>query len=415
MSTDRRTLLLDGAKILAISLGLLFVAESCLRIAQPEKVLDIASDRQRIRDLAYRFDPEYLVALKPGAIKTYQRSHANGGQTIRWRVNKSSFRGRELRPDPGTRVIVYGDSNVQARFSALEDTFPARLERELTSLWGSDVEVVNAGLVGAGPDQALLRMAGDIERFAPDRIVLHVFADNDFGDIVRNRLFELDGDGALVRSGRPATLDPDLRSTRSRLLLPGAARDLAGRILRRILGPEPRPKRPEGSRAELLVGEILGDCEEEFRIYQERRPRAFSHFDDHYDMDLSLHPDSPAGREKVRLMEAVLAEAARVAEEKGVSLDVVIQPSSRDLTTNMLPNYTDLQRFPEYRRQRLSEIIDGICERLRIPRVNLYPLFLRSDPDSLYFIDDGHWNDAGQALAAREVAEQMRAESPRKG
>lgn len=70
-----------------------------------------------------------------------------------------------------------------------------------------------------------------------------------------------------------------------------------------------------------------------------------------------------------------------------------------------------MQSFPDCRRERLSAIVDEICERLHISRVDLYPLFLRSDPDSLYFIDDGHWNDAGQALAARAVAARIHAES----
>ena len=158
---------------------------------------------------------------------------------------------------------------------------------------------------------------------------------------------------------------------------------------------------------------MLEECEREFRVYEGRQPRTFSHFDDHYDMDLALHPDAPAGREKLRLMEAVLAQAKRVTAERGVALSVVILPSSRDLTTHLSPNHTHLQRFPDYQRERLSRSVDAICRRLGIPRVNLYPLFLRNDPGSLYFVDaDSHWNDAGQALAAREVAERIHAESP---
>jgi hypothetical protein len=95
----------------------------------------------------------------------------------------------------------------------------------------------------------------------------------------------------------------------------------------------------------------------------------------------------------------------RTAEEKGAKLLVIIQPSAIDVTPGVTRlNAVYLSRFDEYRADRLTSVIDEICNRNQIDRINLFPLFVRNNPDSLYFKIDTHWNDAGQDLAARETA-----------
>jgi len=57
------------------------------------------------------------------------------------------YRGDELLTDSTPRVVALGDSNIQAVFSNLEDTFPKQLEKNLIAELGDKVEVVNAGVV----------------------------------------------------------------------------------------------------------------------------------------------------------------------------------------------------------------------------------------------------------------------------
>src|SRR6185436_5789593 len=73
------------------------------------------------------------------------------------------------------------------------------------------VEVINAGVTAYGPDQACLRIEDEVARLDPDLVVLAVFADNDFGDLARDKIFRLDGDGRL-RENHPR-LSPKLRAT----------------------------------------------------------------------------------------------------------------------------------------------------------------------------------------------------------
>jgi len=397
-----KRILIDTVISVSIALAVLFLLELVLRILYPEKVLEIAQDRSRIQNIAYQFDPDYLVAHRPNARKQFARSEANGGDIIDWSTNSDAFRGPELRHNPDLRVIVYGDSNIQARFSALGQTFPFKLQKYLRSLSRRDVEVINAGIIGAGPDQALIRFALDVDTYKPDIVVFHIFADNDFGDIVRNRLYELDAGGALVRTGFNADIDQNLESVYPRLLVTRMAQKAL-----KLAGVNYDPAPPEiHQKPDEIVDQWLGLSEEEYAIYKQGKRREVSHFADHYDADIALRSDSESALTKIALMEQVLVQAKAIADEKNVKFVVLIQPSSIDLTTNLAINYEVLQQRPGYQRERLTAIVDDICARHDIPRINLYPVFQGNQPGSLYFLkDDDHWNDAGQKLAAKVAAD----------
>jgi hypothetical protein len=388
----------------SIAVVLLFVAELVLRMLYPEKVLEIAIERQRTENLAYAFHPEYLISLKPNVRKVFRRTHAHEGDVVHWGSNSDSFRGPELRSNPQTRIIVYGDSNIQARFSHLRQTFPYRLQELLESAHGRDVEVINGGIIGSGPDQVLLRFSADVDRYKPDAVIFHVFADNDFGDIVRNRLFELDANDRLVRTTFTPTADSELDAKTPRLLTVKAAL----KVLRLVSGGGSEPGSGPGKTQEERLKEWLAITEKEYAVYKQGKPRSFSHFADHYDFDVALYPDSESAVTKVKLLDRILQEAKATSEKKGVALVVLIQPSSRDLTQNLLLSHADFERFPKYRRDGLSSTVDEICARHGIHRINLYPVFLNNDPQSLYFTaEDDHWNASGQELAARVTAEYL--------
>jgi hypothetical protein len=83
---------------------------------------------------------------------------------------------------------------------------------------------------------------------------------------------------------------------------------------------------------------------------------------------------------------------------------VLIQPSVSDLTSLRPIHFKHLGRDPDYDRRRLTSLIDDICARHQIPRLNLYDAFERNSPERLFFPYDVHWNDRGQELAATETA-----------
>ena len=55
--------------------------------------------------------------------------------------------------------------------------------------------------------------------------------------------------------------------------------------------------------------------------------------------------------------------------------------------------------------------MDKICRRAGIVRINLFDIFMKNDPQTIYFKKaDGHWSDAGQALAAEATADYVQRE-----
>ena len=70
---------------------------------------------------------------------------------------------------------------------------------------------------------------------------------------------------------------------------------------------------------------------------------------------------------------------------------------------------SDLQeQFESYDPRRLSRTLVGICSRANIPYVDLTSTFVDIGAESLYMAGwNDHWNDRGQDVAAREVADYL--------
>jgi hypothetical protein len=391
----------DALIIFAITIALLVSLEAGLRLIFSRTW---SRSQEPKREVAYLFNHDYLIALKPNLRKSFTRRKENGGITVNWETNSNGFRGRELRREPDLRVMVYGDSNIQAPFSRLEDTFVFKLEEYLTaSLPGCDVEVVNAGVIGFGPDQSLIKLSKEADRYKPSLIIFSVFATNDFGDIIRNRLFDLGADGNIVPT--PFARTPDkllidattkgeggIRSFMSSLFIRKAAVAMAARLRR-------------SRTARDIIDDLVSHAEKEYAVYRESQPRRFSHFADHDDLDVAIYPTAESSKIKIQLMAAVLREVKKFTTEKGIELLVLIQPSAVDLTGNLLLSYKDLERYPDYKRTNLTSAIEEMCVAAGIRQINLFETFMRNHPESLYFkTADGHWNDRGQEVAARVTA-----------
>ena len=401
MSRSRQPFVRAGLALFlaASSLGLLAGTELVLRLVYPNKT-------RLSPDEALQPDSVYLYGLKPGVRGKFDRTAANGGDVILWQTNAEGFRGRPLEHDPEVRVVVFGDSNIQAVFSSLEHTFVHRLETGLSRATGRDVEVINAGVVGYGPDQSLLRFREVAPSLRPDLIVIDVFADNDFGDLIRNRLFRVVQGRLESYPHRYRVMQPGLPAR-----LQGFANSLlvvrAARHLLKLAGVESRAN-PAGpvvpTDPSRYVSELIARIEQEQAVYAGSAPDTLAQ-SDHYDLDVATDPEGSTARVKIELMEAVLHQFKVEADRMGIKVLAVIEPSAVDLTTNLLLTHRYLSgRFVNYSPERLSSVVEEICRRNAIPYLNLFPVFQPGSPDALYFRDtDNHWNDEGQRLAADTV------------
>lgn len=381
--------------IVVVTCVLLLLGELILRFGLGLGGPPPVSDRQP----PYVYNPDYGLALRADFELAYN-DKSNGIENQVWSTNSQGFRGPELRDDAAPRVMVYGDSQIHGKEVSLEDTFVKQLEKRLQAQGFPDAEVVNAGLSGAGPDQNLIRIETESLQYEPDVIVFTVFADNDFGDLMRNRLYELNDSGELQRVSYPVVIDQMLEPPRSLLKESGWA--ALANTLQKKLSP---PRSPGSITAEERIQKGLVLAEAEYEVYAKGKPREFSHYDDRYDMDLALFPQQESSQTKRELMTAVLGRMQAFTEANGVGFLILILPSPMDMTENFAwYSYKDFAAYEEYGQKNLSDAVLYGCEASSINCVNLYPVYEQHDPASLYYSHrNNHWNEKGQSLAADAV------------
>jgi hypothetical protein len=375
--------------LVGTTLACLVVAEIVLRVALPDTYA------------IYAFDERYLHKLVPNASKVFVHDAHDGGTRVPVRINSQGFRGEEFAPrKTGKRIVVYGDSFIEAEFTPLEATFTKTLEKFLRGATSEPVEVINAGVVAYGTDQISLRIDDEVDRLKPDAVVVAVYAGNDFGDLMRDKLFRLDDSGKLVEN--PHTISPALRSffaERKRIRVFSAARSVLARaaaFVARARGREVEPAKPTSYIERVLK---LRRAEyEEFVLRQDNEVKNL--FRDSYDADISTNADADAALYKKRLMEQVVLRIKQTLDARGVPVVLLVIPCSIDLCPSGELS-VDKKIYTQYDPAALTNAVQEIAVAHDIKYLNLYDAFRANDPCRLHFnYPNGHWNERGQSLAA---------------
>ena len=116
--------------------------------------------------------------------------------------NRDRFRGTSeysATPVPGTiRIATLGDSLTYGLGANDDQTYPVRLQETLQEQSpGARIEVLNAGIPGAGTGEQALYYDLWVKRFQPKIVVLGVYA-NDAEDDFSRGLFRIGADGEVV-------------------------------------------------------------------------------------------------------------------------------------------------------------------------------------------------------------------------
>jgi len=357
----------------------------------------------------YQPDDRLIFKLVPNSHSVMTRRPINGGEHVAHRINADGFRGEELRPvGSATRVVVYGDSFIHAFYCPAEETFAFQLAEELTPRLGGEVEVVNAGVSSYGPDQISLKMEHELPALRPDLVVVAVLAGNDYGDLLRNKLFKLREDGTLEEN--PYVLDEEIR----RWMEFNQRESVLKRALRETLASmTPTPSHDEG------VGELqrdpnvalmnfwLEEAKREYREYViEGNDMVTNAQQDYYSADVSLLPNSDSARYRVRLMDAVLQRIRDVATRNEVPLVFLFIPHAIDVAEEYDWGRIEADRFPDYDRRNQIAPLEEMARRHGVPFVSLFDIYRRHDANRLYFHGgNDHWNVDGQRMAAQVVAD----------
>jgi hypothetical protein len=353
----------------------------------------------------FQLDARLLYTLVPEARREHRRAAINGGDHVLYRINSAGFRGEELAPgQPAARILVYGDSFIQAEYSELQHTFAERLERRVSERLGKEVEVVNAGVAGYGPDQILRRMQDELARLRPDLVLVALYAGNDFGDLVRNKLYRLNEDGSLRENS--FTISPwltrKLETSRRESILEKIAREAA----RALRGDDPWTLDESASARFSRMDSFLEQSRAEYREYVlEGDDEVRELLVDPYNADVSLTPDADSVHYKIELMDGLVAAMEDLSDELRIPLALVLIPHPIDVDGHESAA-VDRARYPDYEPSGMTDILARIAERRRIPYLNLFAPFRERGGRALYFRGaDDHWNDLGQDVAAASVAE----------
>ena len=351
-----------------------------------------------------QLDDSCLFRPIPGASRVW-RSPLDVSDQVFVEINEDGFRGSPLRP-PGsaTRIAVYGDSYIMAEFTPRAQTFVKRLETKLTDRLKTPVETINAGVTSYGPGQICVRLPDDLELLRPNLLVVCIFAGNDFGDLMRNRLYRFD-DGVLVRN--EIQIGPRMRGTFAHANSSLMLYKLASRWLRRFdqAGMDvPHPDDPLKQRQERFAN-WLDVCVKEYEQFVVERDNLVEEWrSDRYDADVSATPRSDSARHKKKLMQGVLGRLQKIATEAEIPLLVVIIPSSVDVADQHDIIAVDTDIYPDYRRSALTDAVANSAQKLGISHFDLFDTLDGPDAKSYYRDFDDHWSAAGQERCAEAVA-----------
>jgi lysophospholipase L1-like esterase len=358
----------------------------------------------------YQPDDILLYKLVPNSSKVYEHNRENGNRKVAVRINSWGFRGENFQfPSNRKRIVVYGDSFIEGEFSSLEDTFVKQLENELNADNRDSFEVINAGVVGYGPDQESLKMERELDALKPDLVVVSIFPANDFGDLVRNKIYRLNSEDELQLNSYE--LSPSIRSEMQMAAFPKWWHLQITREIRRAYGlssgiTEKVHQLLSGKRGQGkfdLFEEALGLAQRDYREYVlDENNTVKNLFYDYYDADVAFYPERPSSEYKIKLLEKVILRIRRIADSRGIPLVLLIIPSPIDVLDNYYP--VDRMKYKKYRKSALTDIVETIARRSGIRYLNLFPHFRKKDPQQYYFINDNHWNEAGQKLAAELLA-----------
>lgn len=308
-------------------------------------------------------------------------------------------------PDDRFRIVVLGDSFLSTDYIDLEDSLPRRLEAAL----GPGVEVINLGVTGYGTAQEYLYLKEEGLRYEPDLVLVGFFALND----VRNNSFALESRtfGAEDQSawGRPYA---SIENGALEFSYPDVARLTASmernrRAHQHWLDTTPWYRR---TMAWGISKHVLGGARN-----NDERADPYSY--------LGLYvaefpePAHAGGFDYVRHWEegwrvtSTLFDAmGRLCAAHDARLAVFSIPSK--VLVDETQQEFILGRFPEivYDLSKYDGRAEEIAHDHGFDLIDLLPPFLETrQPHALYHRFDGHWSPYGHRVAARILANWVKA------
>jgi len=350
----------------------------------------------------YFYIPDNLTGYshKPGAEGLWNKE---GEAYIT--INRAGIRDRERnleKPAETFRIVLLGDSYTEALQVPLEQTYGARLEKELSgcpALAGREIEAVNFGVSGYSTAQELLVLRHKVPPYHPDLVLLAVFTEND----IRGNSRELDGHDMspyfVMRDGRLVLEDSFRRSTEFRF--------------------QQLPLSSEAFEVSRVL-QVFREAKYKLKAYlkkidQQQRMQGRESPDMGLDAPVYLDPADPVWEHAWKITEELVVLMKREAEDAG-SRFLLVSLSNPDQVHPDLQHRQAVARqlgvpdlfYPDRRIQALAKR-EGI-ELLSLAE----PLAVYAEQQGVFLhgfqnsqIGQGHWNASAHHLAGHLMSERI--------
>lgn len=183
---------ITNLKSLVRNLGL-FAVSTILSLLLAEWLVKTLSPQQ----LAVWHTTEDGMVIHPPGLTTYLTEF---NQEIRFNAMgmRDIDHAKKNREDT-TRILVFGDSFMEALQVVFEDSFPSLLESGLREALHRNVEVINCGVSGWGQDDQLTYLEKYGRALEPDLILVAMTLHNDVSDNMKEQFHTLAYDKLILK------------------------------------------------------------------------------------------------------------------------------------------------------------------------------------------------------------------------
>lgn len=305
------------------------------------------------------------------------------GQQIPIKINAKGLRDVEHsyeKPQGTFRMLVLGDSFVEAFQVPVEQTFPRVLNSRLEQL-DHDFEVINAGFSGVGTDYELLFFSKEGYKYHPDLVIVGFFI-NDLYENYRSKEILQDNGARRIEYAKMGPIARLRRFLADRSCAYNYIGSLVPRYAPKVAGIL--------MKAGLLSSQPL-----------EQAQKAPMHW-------MAFAKTYPSEWEEAwKLTKILMLELAKETRKRNARLVVISIPLKAQVypdvwntglsERDMNPHDWDLDK-PD-------RVLAEFLREADIPFLPLLPHFREaaSDHPALYFNRDGHWNQHGHELTAELI------------
>lgn len=315
-----------------------------------------------------------LILLRP-TFQVYLEKFGTHVQT-----NSHGFRDHEHdvdKKDGVLRILLLGDSFMEALQVEFSDAFPSLLERDLGARLGCQVEVINAGVSGWGTDDEVTYLMRKGREFHPDVVLFAATLHNDISDNLEGR-YHTEEQGKLI--------DKPLLET------------------------------PRLTHLGLEVRSYLASHSHLYQIaYQSWKslgqPSAGNRLANHV-VELMRNDQSDEVKRGWWITQKLLEKASRLAKADGFNVAMFLIPTIYAADSGLYSELISTHRLTasDFNRDKPVETLMAILEREGIWAINLLPdLRARGNASGQQFFiqGDGHFNKEGHQLAVSIVSREL--------